>query len=153
MRKNLSRFRELSPERRRAVTRAGLLIAVIRTGLAVLPFRYMLRAVRRAARPRTGLPWRPDRPSQFDKGLAVWAVEAAGRRLLTRNPCLPQALAVLILFRRAGEDAELHMGVTRDEDAPFKAHAWIESDGVVVIGGDVPVESYARLQGLETGYP
>ena len=59
--------------------RAGLLIAVIRTGLAVLPFRYMLRAVRRAARPRTGLPWRPDRPSPFEKGLAVWAVEAAGR--------------------------------------------------------------------------
>lgn len=153
MRKNLNRFRELSPERRRAVTRAGLLIVAVRAGLAVLPFRYLLRAVRRAARPRAGSRPRSGRPSQFDKDLAVWAVEAAGRRLLTSNPCLPQALAVLILFRRAGEDAELRMGVTRDEDAPFKAHAWIESDGVVVIGGDVPVESYARLQGLETRHP
>ena len=153
MRKNLSRFRELSPERRRAFMRAGLLIAAIRTGLAVLPFRQMLQAVRRAARPRTGSRPRSGQPSQFDKDLAVWAVETAGRRLLTRNPCLPQALAVLILFRRAGEDAELHMGVTRDEDGPFEAHAWIESDGKVVIGGDVPIESYTRLQGLDTGCP
>jgi len=152
MRKNLSRFRELSPEEKRAVMRAGLLVAVIRVGLAVLPFRRMLRAVRRAARPHTGSRPRSGRPSQFDKDLAVWAVEAAGRRLLTSNPCLPQALAVLILFRRAGEDAELHMGVSRDGDGPFEAHAWIESDGKVVIGGDVPIEGYARLQGLDTGY-
>lgn len=153
MMKTFNRYRDLTPEKRRAVARASLLITAIQAGLAVLPFRHLLKVVYRLAKPRTARGSRLARASQFDMDLAVWAVEAAGRRLLSRNPCLPKALAVLILFRRAGEDAELHVGVARETEGPFRAHAWIESGGRVVIGGDVPIDSYTRLQGLETRYP
>ena len=153
MRKTLKRYRDRTPEERRAVTRAGLLIAALQMALAVLPFRRVMGGVYRVARPRSPLGPGPGEPSQFDRDLAVWAVEAAGRRLLSRNPCLPKALAVLILFRRAGEDAEFHLGVTRETDSPVRAHAWIESEGHVVIGGDVPIESYTRLPGLDKKFP
>jgi hypothetical protein len=153
MRKTLERYRDRTRDERRAVTRAGLLIAALRTGLVLLPFRQVMRAVYRVATPPTGGSPPAAGASQFDKDLAVWAVEAAGRRLLGRNPCLPKALAVLILFRRAGEDAELHMGVARERDGPVQAHAWIESAGRVVIGGDAPIEEYTRLPALDQKFP
>jgi len=153
MRKTLKRFRDRAPEERRAVTRAGLLIAAIQTALTVLPFRQVMRGVYRLARPRSAPESTATESAQFNRELAVWAVEAAGRRLLSRNPCLPKALAVLILFRRAGEDAELHLGVARDADGPVRAHAWIESRGIVVIGGDVPIESYTQLPRLDQKFP
>ena len=153
MRKTLKRFRDRSPEERRAVARAGLLIATIQTALAVLPFRQVMRGVYRIARQPSDPGPNPMESAQFDRELAVWAVEAAGRRLLSRNPCLPKALAVLILFRRAGEQAELRLGVARDEDGPVRAHAWVESGGRVVIGGDVPIERYTQLPRLDQKFP
>lgn len=153
MRKTLKRFRDRTPEERRAVARAGLLIATIQTALAMLPFRQVMRGVYRMARPRSVPGANAGESAQFDRELAVWAVEAAGRRLLSRNPCLPKALAVLILFRRAGEPAELRLGVARDADGPVRAHAWVESGGSVVIGGDVPVENYTQLPRLDQKFP
>jgi hypothetical protein len=153
MRKTLKRYRDRTPEERRAVTRAGLLIAGLQLALAVLPFRRVMGGVYRVARPHASVGSGPGEHSQFDRDLAVWAVEAAGRRLLSRNPCLPKALAVLILFRRGGEDAEMHVGVTRELDGSVQAHAWVESGGQVVIGGDVPIESYTRLPGLDRKFP
>jgi hypothetical protein len=149
MRKTLKRYRDRTPEERGAVTRAGLLIVILQTALKVLPFQRVMVGVDRVARPRPSVGSGQDGHSQFDRDLAVWAVEAAGRRLLSRNPCLPKALAVLILFHRAGVPAELRLGVTREADGPVEAHAWVESDGRVVIGGDVPLETYARLPDLE----
>jgi len=153
MRKTLKRYRDRTPDERRAVTRAGLLIAALQAALAALPFRHVMRGVYRVAGP--GSPPGSDsvEPSQFDRDLAVWAVEAAGRRLLSRNPCLPKALAVLILFRRGGEPAELRLGVNREADGPVQAHAWVESKGQVVIGGDVPIETYTRLPDLDQKFP
>lgn len=153
MRTTLKRFRDRTPDERRAVARAAVLIAALQAALSVLPFKRVMRGVDRVARPRTVPGSRAVESSQFDRDLAVWAVEAAGRRLLSRNPCLPKALAVLILFRRAGEDAALHLGVAREAGGPVQAHAWIESEGEVVIGGDVPIEDYTRLPGLDSKFP
>jgi hypothetical protein len=145
MKKAVQRLRERTPRERAAVARAALLIWTIQAGLAVLPFRRVLRAVDRFARPPATPPGPNADSSQFDRDLAVWSVEAAGRRLLSRNPCLPKALAVLVLFRRHGMEAELRLGVAREGDAPVRAHAWIESEGEVVIGGDVPLDEYTPL--------
>jgi hypothetical protein len=152
MRTTLKRFRDRTPAERRAVTRAGMLIAAIQTALAVLSFRQVMRLVSRVAIPRAAPAQGSRETSQFDRDLAVWAVEAAGRRLLSKNPCLPKALAVLVLFRRGGEEAELHLGVARsveDSENGVRAHAWVESKGEIVIGGDVPIEEYVRLPGLD----
>jgi hypothetical protein len=153
MRTTLKRVRERTPAERWAALRASLLIAWLQTCLAVLPFRTVMRMVHRIAGPAGSAAPGAARPSHFDKDLAVWAVEAAGRRLLSKNPCLPKALAGLILLRRAGADAELHLGVARGGDSPVRAHAWVVSDGSVVIGGDVPLDDYTPLPGLGARFP
>ena len=55
-------------------------------------------------------------------------------RLVPFATCLTQALAGGFLIRRAGSNAVIHFGVAKGE-AGFKAHAWLESDGDILIGG------------------
>jgi len=80
----------------------------------------------------------------------VWAITKAGRSLLGPNTCLPQALAAQFLLKRHGFPARLVIGVRKDESGDFKAHAWVENDGNVVIGGDhLELGPYTTLPNLE----
>lgn len=144
MRRALRKLRRLAPARRRAVLEAALWIVAIRTALLVFPFHTVLRVVRRLARPpgRPGLP----RPDPDD---AVWAVQAAGRRLLRRNPCLTEALAALVVLRRAGRAATLRVGVAKDGDVRLRAHAWVEDEGRVIVGGETAPLDYVTLPALD----
>jgi hypothetical protein len=52
-----------------------------------------------------------------------------------RATCLTQALAGQVLFDLYGHPAHVHVGVIKTEGkGTFQAHAWLESDGKVVIG-------------------
>jgi hypothetical protein len=48
--------------------------------------------------------------------------------------CLTQALAVRTLLGLKGQNSQLKIGVDRDEDGKFLAHAWVEIDGKIIIG-------------------
>jgi len=49
--------------------------------------------------------------------------------------CLTQALAGQVLLTRYGYPTAVHVGVTKEEGKEtFEAHAWLESNGKVVIG-------------------
>lgn len=48
--------------------------------------------------------------------------------------CLTQALALQWLLARAGHGSDLNVGVARDADGTFRAHAWLTCNGRVVIG-------------------
>jgi hypothetical protein len=64
----------------------------------------------------------------------VWAVEVSGN--LLGGTCLPRALAMNWMLRRRGLSAEVCIGA-RLVGRPLPAHAWVELDGAVVIGGPV----------------
>ena len=71
------------------------------------------------------------------------AVERAGR-VMPRAGCLARAVAAEWLLRRDGHAADLSLGVALDNERRLMAHAWVESSGVIVIGGDEAV-GYRRL--------
>jgi hypothetical protein len=71
----------------------------------------------------------------------AWAVSAAGRRLLGSS-CLAEAITTCWLLRTQGTNAVLRIGVATEP--LFKAHAWVECDGKIVIGSD----SSERYQAL-----
>jgi len=56
-----------------------------------------------------------------------------------RSTCLVRALSAWGLLRRSGLEAALHLGVAEGAGTvrAFHAHAWVESAGRVVVGGDV----------------
>ncbi len=72
------------------------------------------------------------------------AVSVAGRRTLWRTSCLRQALALRYFLGRRGIETELRIGV-RGGQGEFAAHAWVEKNGAVLIGGEYAGERYVAL--------
>jgi hypothetical protein len=145
----IRKFFALAAERRRLLVQAAILLAGIRVGLLVLPFITIRSALawlaaggggrRRSGSGTDGTEW------------AVWAVEAVGSRIPAIGTCLTQALAAHVLLGRMGQHTDLRIGVKRDATGKFGGHAWLERDGVVLIGGSCHT-SYAAmpvLHGLE----
>jgi len=64
----------------------------------------------------------------------VWAVEIMSR-YLPHATCLTQALAAQALLFRSGFPAQVEIGVAKDDDRRFSAHAWVVCYGQVVLGG------------------
>ena len=82
----------------------------------------------------------------------VWAVRCAS--VYVPHPtCLTQALAAQVLLERFGYPTRLLIGVAPDDKGrtPFQAHAWLESKGVVVIGGSTV--DYVPLATLQVATP
>ena len=79
----------------------------------------------------------------FSRDIAI-AVNVAGRRSFWPTSCLRQALALRYFLGRYGVESELRIGV-RGGQRDFAAHAWVEKNGVVLIGGEYAGERYVAL--------
>ncbi len=122
------------------------LVAAVRVGLWVLPYRTVQRL---AGSGLTSSGRREVAPVTIQEGAAfrqrvVAAVEAVGRRTLGDKPCLTQALVAQRMLRRGGYETSLHLGVSKD-GRKLLAHAWLERDGYVVIGGGLSQVRYTPL--------
>lgn len=141
------RFLRLSWTDKTLLVQSMFLLAAIRVGLYLLPFRTLRHLLAKVAEKRN--------PSfqgyQTDQALrVVWAVGAVGRYLPSIGTCLMQALAAHVLLGRRRYPTQLHIGVTRDDNGKFLAHAWLESHGTVVIGGEALIlQRYKPLLALD----
>jgi transglutaminase-like putative cysteine protease len=70
------------------------------------------------------------------------AVAAVGSQPIVRATCLEQGIALVLLLSIARIPARLVVGVSRD--GVLRAHAWVESGGVIVLGG-APAPEFAPL--------
>ena len=112
------------------LVRAAALLAAVRVGLALLPLRTVQRAV--AALARRGAEAEGTREGDACVDRAV----RRASRVVRGSTCLPQALAGLVLMGLRGEQSRVHIGVRRQADEPFGAHAWLETPRGVTIGGE-----------------
>ncbi len=126
--------------------RTWLLVWTVRLGLWFLPFRKLCELGARLAQPPAGL----DRPRWPAPPQIAWAVTVTSH-FVPMATCLTQAMTAQILLGRYGHPATLRIGVAQDEVDGFQAHAWVESDGVVVIGGvkDEFKQKYVVLPAFE----
>lgn len=134
---------EVWRRRRIALFAALPVLIVVRLALWVLPFPRIHRHVG-AIRPR--------RTSTYNDPTTVTRLVRAVRsaaRLVPRATCLTQAIALQYLLARSGRAGEIHIGVRRDTSGKFIAHAWVELDGVVVIGGGEDLASFVPLLQLQ----
>jgi hypothetical protein len=69
----------------------------------------------------------------FSADQIAWAVAAASARIPGATNCLVRAVALKYLLNILGHDARLRIGAGRLEGR-FEGHAWIESDGRILIG-------------------
>jgi hypothetical protein len=121
----LKRFTALSSRDRTLLLRAFFLVAAVRAGLFLLPFR----TVKRLSA-RTRLRARTVHPVER----CAWAVRASSR-YVPGATCLTQALAAQVLLAESGYHSRLEIGVRKDEHRRFRAHAWVVCREQIVIGG------------------
>jgi hypothetical protein len=140
----LHRFFRLSVAERWLLLKAALLLGSIGLGKRLLPLRTLRWLLARAA----GAPAGPRRTDPHSTDTIVWAVRVASSHILGSNNCLTQALGAQLLLARRGYPARIHIGVTRSEQGQFRAHAWVESEDKVIIGG-TGLERFASLAVLE----
>ncbi len=129
----LGRFLRLPPADRRLLAEAAVVLAVTRLGLWLVPTWRLRRAMVRASRRVRS----EASTSHSCAQRAGWAVTRASM-YIPRATCLPQALAVLFLLERRGYSPDLRIGLTRATETQVEGHAWVEHEGEVVLGGDVP---------------
>lgn len=141
----LAGFLRLPAVDRLVFLRTLLTLAAARVTVWILPFR----TARRLLTPQPG-----QAPSSaLTPDRIRWAVGAA-RRVVPAATCLPQALAAESLLVRGGYPAELHIGVMKTAAGKLEAHAWVETQGRIVVG-DLPggLGNYTRLPRLPDVWP
>jgi len=66
------------------------------------------------------------------------------------STCLAVALVAQSLLMRHGYESSFRIGVRRSEDRAFAAHAWLEREGRVIVGGPQSVvATYKALPDVE----
>ena len=123
-------------------------VCFVRLGLWMLPFRVVREKVERitiSANTSSG-----PRATQ-DLGVVLRVASSVRRasRYIPAATCLTQALATQILLARRGQVSHLRIGVSKGQEGELKAHAWVESQGRIVIGQTKDLKSYTILNRLE----
>jgi hypothetical protein len=113
---------------------AFCLLVGIRLALRTVRFAILRNALARLA--AVGSASRRPPVNDDEQQRIVWAVRTVGRAFPAFSTCLTNALAAHVLLARRGYLSNLRIGVTRDEKGAFTAHAWLEQEGAVLIGGD-----------------
>jgi hypothetical protein len=118
--------------------KAWLFVWGAKCGLRLLPFRTLLTLIKQA-------PIKPG-PTSFPLHQLLRAMDTAGKNV-PRATCLVRAIAGQAFLARYGHQTDLRIGVLMDQSKKrIKAHAWLESQGLVLLGGSVgPYTAFPTL--------
>lgn len=143
---NLSRYLQLSFTKQRLLIESMFFLIVGRIGLRILPFKTLNRFLQKFERKAKGMEHGND-TYQAD---ILWAINRTGENLFGDNACLPLALAGQLQLNLHGFPAHTRLGVQKTINGEIKAHAWVECNGKVVIGGpEQEIEQYTILSEIE----
>ena len=120
-------FKLCCSQDRQLLAISALLLVTIRIALSVLPLR-TVRGVLRRCRSAT-------RRDDAQAARIVAAVKLSGRSLPGFGTCLTQTLVANLLLGRVGVSSEVRIGVAKESSNRLIAHAWLESEGRILIGG------------------
>ncbi len=126
----LLKFLYLSSGDRRLLLKSFILLGLVRLGLYLLPFTTLRRALVSISRVTSSR----QEINQTEVAKLIWAVNQSSRYMPGGVKCLARALTTQVLMSRRGYPSELRIGVAKSESGQLEAHAWIESQGQVLIG-------------------
>jgi Transglutaminase-like superfamily len=137
MARRLASFFRLSFSDQGLLVRAALAVVNAKLAVRTLPLPAARAIITRQQRLAwMGVPVRADR--------IVWAVETASRAIPGMKNCLVQAVAEEAMLIQAGYPCELRIGAAKNGADKLIAHAWVESEGRVVIG-EFELDRYTPL--------
>lgn len=145
--KKLLKFRKLNSSGKRLFVQAYFSMMLIRLGLLLLPFSKLQGLIKEISQRKMLFP--TTRP------ITAWQVALAVHRSSKYSPgevkCLARALTTAFLMSRYGLSYKMNIGVARGEQNNFEAHAWVESDGQVIVGNLPDLSRYAAMSSKGEG--
>ena len=130
LRGKLRSIRGMSAAERRVAAEAVVCLGFARLLILLIPPRRLMPLLaRRATQVRS-------EPDLCVQAQIRGAVTLAARHVPWNAVCLPQAIAGRLMLARRGCSSTLHCGVGRGADGGLVAHAWLESNGAVILGED-----------------
>jgi hypothetical protein len=142
----LKTFVARSPREVWILVQAIVAVTSTRFALRILPLSRIRRTIWRVFSAERPLPVM----RRCSQDQVIRAVVSAGKHSPIGTTCLATALVGQALLHRHGYIVELRLGVRRDSAGKFAAHAWLERQGTVVLGGPTAVvRSYSRFPEME----
>lgn len=141
----LLKFIALSSGDHQLLLKTFMLLGLVRLGLRLLPFPTLRKVLVSISRVKSF----PSKVNQTQVAKSVWAVNQSSRYMPGGVKCLARALTTQVLMSRRGYPAELCIGVAKNETGKLEAHAWIESQGQVLIGQLQDLSRYTLLPSWE----
>ena len=117
--------------------KAIVLIGVFRISLLIFPLKIVQQIVD-SVTPRLS------KSKTIPQEKISWSVKTVGNYLLGSKSCLPLALATEVLLKQNGYPATINIGVYKGDEIKFEAHAWVESEGKIIVGEET-VKYYTPL--------
>ena len=141
--RRLRNFFRISGSDRQLLVMSLILLATIRLGLWLLPFRTLLKVLAKISHPSNA-----QITNSVTAGKIVWTVNAASR-YMPGVMCLARALTTQVIMGRYGLSGQLRIGVAKTERGKLEAHAWVEYQGRVAIGNLQDLSRFIPLPSLE----
>ncbi|MEO1400424.1 MAG: lasso peptide biosynthesis B2 protein [Cyanobacteria bacterium J06635_1] len=146
-----------------------ILLSVIRLGLWLLPFRLLCKVLIPSGQPSLSPPASSvleTAPAPAPLGALstnhqphshqahtqlrqvakiVWAINFASRYMPGGVKCLARALTTQVLMNWHQYESEMQIGVDKTPEGDFRAHAWIEYQGHVIVGNLKDLSDFTTL--------
>ena len=131
---------------KKPLLQAACILFILRVALVFLPYRSVRDHVLKTSQYPQDLACQSQENIDLYQATMVWAIQLTGRYLLGYKPCLPQALAIQWFLRKKGIKTRLNIGVKKDDNSGIAAHAWVEREGKVIMGGEMSPQHFKRLR-------
>lgn len=138
--KPIRKFLQLSWPDQLLLIQTILVLAGVKLGLRILPWLTLQRLLLKLANRHSRFV-----PTQRPSAQRIaWAIQVASW-YVPKVTCLPRALAAQLLLIQSAYPADLQIGVARNEDGKFAAHAWVTSESGIIIGGVRDLDRFVPL--------
>ena len=134
----LRKFLGMPAPARKLLLTSFFVVTLMRLALWLIPFRLLQKILGHSFRTPGLIKGEIASPQEV-----AWAVRATSP-YVPKATCLVQALSLKALLAWEGIPTDLAIGVTNSESSGIMAHAWVELDGTVLIGGQ-DLGQYTRL--------
>ena len=129
--KRSRKFLSFTSRERQLLLGTFFLLGLVRLGLWLLPFQ-TLRQILASISQTNPVGEQKYCPPTTDE--IVWAVNLSSRYMPGGAKCLARALTTQVLMSRHSYSPQLRIGVAKGDGGQLEAHAWVESQGEIVIG-------------------
>ena len=126
---------------------AYLIMSLVRLGLLWLPFNRLQSLVLKSQK----LTWLAFAPTQVTTNRIVRSVYRSSKYQRGKPMCLARALTAAVLMNIYGIPHQIKIGVAKGENGQIEAHAWVNSQGRVVVGNLPDLSRYAPMSSQVKG--